>query len=107
MEEFDRLTVKQLRAWASREVKMDRALFQLATDVAESWLELTGKPMPKLRVTKREPSTVRRAAAIQRHPVGLLVNALGVYLSIKSVGEIVRFGQARAARTELKGVALK
>lgn len=107
MQEFDRLTAKEARVWLDRVEKMERALYQLSTDVAESWLEIAHNSLPKLLPARGKSAEEQRAAISSRHPVGLLLNALGVQLSAKSVVEIVEFGRVRAARTELKGRALE
>lgn len=107
MNEFDRLTAKQVLVWFDRVEKMDRALYQLSTDLAESWLEIARQPISKLPAARGKSPAEQRATVSSGHPFGLLLNALGIQLSVKSIAEMVEYGRRRAARSELRGIALK
>lgn len=107
MNEFARLSTKQMQVWSDRVDKMDRALYQLCTDLAECWLEITHGPLPQLPSARGKTAAAQRVAISQMHPFGLLLNGLGIRISSKTTAEIVKFGKLRAARPELKGIALK
>jgi len=91
------LTPRKGNAMSKRVIEADRQLILLGTDLAKVWKQATGRSISGWRVSESEETRAHRAAVAAKHPLGLLLDALGVYVAGASVDELARLGKRRAA----------
>lgn len=99
-QEHSRLSLRQGVAMSDRVAKADQELVRLCSETARIWKQASGRklpiwPAPKAREAKRD-----RTVVASKHPLGLMLDALGVYVSVSSIAQLARLGRRGADKPE-------
>lgn len=96
-------TERQLNARSNRVAKADHELARLCTDIATIWKRWTKRALPGWPKPKAREAFSRRRAVDSQHPLGLMLDALHIYVAAASVDDLAELGRRRSKEAQNAG----